>query len=131
MWHQPCQRCNYTTLVEIQKRAMKKLVTHVLKNTCERSESVRKWRIALYKSSHHHHHHHYHGKYHFDLFILFEDVPLVEFMYLVFTRMPGESYRWRLRSLLLCLNDVFRGALINSPECGFSSVRALLHLPLP
>ena len=22
-----------------------------------------------------------------------EDVPLVEFMYLVFTRMPGESYR--------------------------------------
>ena len=23
----------------------------------------------------------------------FEDVPLVEFMYLVFTRMPGESYR--------------------------------------
>ena len=30
-----------------------------------------------------------------------EDVPLVEFMYLVFTRMPGESYRTRLRSLLL------------------------------
>ena len=26
-----------------------------------------------------------------------EDVPLVEFMYLVFTRMPGESYRRRLR----------------------------------
>ena len=25
--------------------------------------------------------------------IIFEDVPLVEFMYLVFTRMPGESYR--------------------------------------
>ena len=25
--------------------------------------------------------------------ISFEDVPLVEFMYLVFTRMPGESYR--------------------------------------
>ena len=24
--------------------------------------------------------------------ILFEDIPLVEFMYLVFTRMPGESY---------------------------------------
>ena len=32
-----------------------------------------------------------------------EDVPLVEFMYLVFTCMPGESYRTRLRSLLyLC-----------------------------
>ena len=36
-----------------------------------------------------------------------EDVPLVEFMYLVFTRMPGESYRKRLRSLLLYLCDVF------------------------
>ena len=44
---------------------------------------------------------------------VFEDVPLVEFMYLVFTCMPGESYcRW-LRSLLLCSCDVFR-ALINS-----------------
>ena len=28
------------------------------------------------------------------------NVPLAEFMYLVFTRMPGESYRRRLRSLL-------------------------------
>ena len=46
-----------------------------------------------------------------------EDVPLVEFMYFVFTRMPGESYRRRLRSLLyLC--DVFR-ALINSLSCWF------------
>ena len=43
----------------------------------------------------------------------FEDVPLVEFMYLVFTRMPGESYRRRLGSLLLYLCCVFR-ALINS-----------------
>ena len=32
----------------------------------------------------------------------------VEFMYLVFTRMPGKSYCRRLRSLLLCLCDVFR-----------------------
>ena len=31
------------------------------------------------------------------------DVPLVEFMYLVFTRMPGESYRRRLRSVVLVL----------------------------
>ena len=31
-----------------------------------------------------------------------EKVPLVEFMYLVFTRMPGESYRRRLRSLCCC-----------------------------
>ena len=35
------------------------------------------------------------------------------FMYLVFTRMLGESYRRRLRSLLVYLCDVFR-ALINS-----------------
>ena len=41
---------------------------------------------------------------------------LVEFMYLVFTRMPGESYRKQLRSLLLCLCD-FVLALINSLVC--------------
>ena len=29
MWHQPCQRCKYTTLVDIQKHAIKKLFTHV------------------------------------------------------------------------------------------------------
>ena len=36
MWHQPCQRCKYTTSVDIQKRAINfvvvvvlKLVTHV------------------------------------------------------------------------------------------------------
>ena len=32
-----------------------------------------------------------------------EDAPLVEFMYLVFTRMPGESYSRRVRSLLFVL----------------------------
>ena len=32
-----------------------------------------------------------------------ENAPLTEFMYLVFTRMPGESYRRQLRSLLLYL----------------------------
>ena len=37
-----------------------------------------------------------------------EDVALAEFMYLVFTRMPGESYCRPLRFLLLCLCDVFR-----------------------
>ena len=36
-----------------------------------------------------------------------EDAPLVEFMYLVFTRMPGESYHRQLRSLLLYLCDTF------------------------
>ena len=45
-----------------------------------------------------------------------KDVHLVEFMYLVFTRMLGESYRGRLRSLLLYLCYVF-GALINSLVC--------------
>ena len=44
---------------------------------------------------------------------LFEDVPLVEFMYLVFTRMPGKSYPRLLMSLLLCLCDVYR-VLIDS-----------------
>ena len=45
-----------------------------------------------------------------------EDVPLVEFMYLVFICMPDESCRRRLRSVLLYLCDVFR-ALINSLVC--------------
>ena len=40
----------------------------------------------------------------------------MEFMYLVFTRMPGESYRRRPRSLLLYFRYVFR-AIINSPAC--------------
>ena len=35
-----------------------------------------------------------------------ESLPLVEFMYLVFTRMPGKRHRRRLRSLL-CLCYVF------------------------
>ena len=42
-----------------------------------------------------------------------EVASLVQFMYLVFTRMPGESYRRRFVSLLLRLCDVYR-ALINS-----------------
>ena len=48
----------------------------------------------------------------------FEDVPLVGFIHLIFTRMPGESYRRRLRSSLLNLFSVFR-ALINSLVCWF------------
>ena len=39
----------------------------------------------------------------------FEDVLLMEFLYLVFTRMPGESHHGRLRSLFLYLSYVFRG----------------------
>ena len=46
----------------------------------------------------------------------FEDVPLVEFMYLLSAHMPCESYCRRLGSLLLYLCYVFR-ALINSHDC--------------
>ena len=53
-------------------------------------------------------------------------IHLLEFMYLVFTRMPGESYRRRLRSLLLYLCYVFR-ALINSLVRWFcTSARSLV-----
>lgn len=45
-----------------------------------------------------------------------EDVPLVEFKFLVFTRMPGESYYRQPRSLLLCVGDIFQ-VLINSLVC--------------
>ena len=45
-----------------------------------------------------------------------EDVHLVEFMYIEFTRMPAESYRRRLTSLLLYLCYVFL-VLINSLAC--------------
>ena len=46
----------------------------------------------------------------------YTDWPLVEFIYLVFTCMPGESYCSWLRSLFLCLCDVF-WELINSLVC--------------
>ena len=39
--------------------------------------------------------------------MIVEDVPLVEFMYLVITQMPGKRYPRRLRSLLLYLCYVF------------------------
>ena len=42
---------------------------------------------------------------------MFEHASSVEFMYLAFTCMPGESYpRW-LRSWLLCLCDVFQALI--------------------
>ena len=41
------------------------------------------------------------------LFFKLQFVPLVEFMYLVSTSMPGESYRKQLGPLLLCLHDIF------------------------
>ena len=54
-----------------------------------------------------------------------EAVPLAEFMYLVFTRVPGENYRRRLRFLLLYLCYVFR-ALINSLVCWLFTQRKIL-----
>ena len=45
--------------------------------------------------------------------LISEDVPLVEFMYLVFTRMPGDNYQRQLESLLLHLCYIF-WVLINS-----------------
>ena len=55
MWHQPCQRSKYTTLVDIQKHTIK--ASHSCRITCELSESARERRIALYKSNHHHQRH--------------------------------------------------------------------------
>ena len=49
VWHQPCQRCKYTTSVDIQNALLKAI--HSCRITCERSESARQWRIALYKQS--------------------------------------------------------------------------------
>ena len=50
MWHQPCQRCKYTTWVDIQKCAIKKEAIHSCRITCERSECAPERRIVLYKS---------------------------------------------------------------------------------
>ena len=61
------------------------------------------------------------------MLFLFEAVSLVEFTYLVFTRMLGENYRRRLRSLLLCVCGVFR-ALINSLVGCFSCSLLFEHL---
>ena len=57
MWHQPCQRCKYTTSVDIQpknnnnKTRYKKKAVHSCRITYDRSESVaRERRTAAYKS---------------------------------------------------------------------------------
>ena len=49
MWHQPCQRCKYTTLVDIQKHAIKSYSCRI---TRERSESAGEQGILL--NRHHH-----------------------------------------------------------------------------
>ena len=46
-----------------------------------------------------------------------EDAPLVEFMYLVFTSMPAESYSGQFRSLLLCSCDIFQVLTLSLPWC--------------
>ena len=58
-----------------------------------------------------------------------EDVPLVEFVYLVFTRMPGESYCRRLRSLVFCLCCVFRALIY--PLCVDSVLNVLFVINQP
>ena len=60
------------------------------------------WRASKYKVHKFHQSYIHFGSVH---------VLLVDSMYLVFTRMPGLSYHRRLRSLLLCLCDVFRALL--------------------
>ena len=57
-----------------------------------------------------------------------EDVPLVEFMYLAFTCMPGESYHRWLGSLLR-LFDVFQ-VQINFLVCWFCVSASGPHVPL-
>ena len=47
MWHQTCQRCKYTT--SLWKKRKREAI-HSCRITCERSESARERRIALYKS---------------------------------------------------------------------------------
>ena len=45
------QRCKYTTSMDTQNRAMKKVVTHLESHMrLDRSESCRERRLALYKS---------------------------------------------------------------------------------
>ena len=46
MWHQPCQRCKYTTSVDIQKRAIIKGI-HSCRITRERSECSRAEKSAI------------------------------------------------------------------------------------
>ena len=53
MWHQPYQRCKYTTSVDTKNKTKTRYkASHPCRTTCERSESAqRERRIALYKRS--------------------------------------------------------------------------------
>ena len=48
------------------------------------------------------------------LLFFLKHVPLVEFVYLVFTRVPGESYRRRLRSFVVVIVWRLSGAVADS-----------------
>ena len=48
MWHQPCQRCKYTTSVDIQKTAALWKASRPRRITCKRSESARERNILRY-----------------------------------------------------------------------------------
>ena len=50
-WHQPCQRCKYTTSVDIQKTRYKK-ASHSRRTTCERNESAQESGEQRYISDH-------------------------------------------------------------------------------
>ena len=50
MWHQPCQHCKYTTLVDIQKTRYKAI--HSCRTICERSESAKRVENSANKSDH-------------------------------------------------------------------------------
>ena len=55
---------------------------------------------------------------------------MVDFIYLVFTSIPGESYRKQLRSLM-CLCDVFPALTDDLRKSrGLHSVRAFGHGPV-
>ena len=81
-------------IYDVDTAVLQKSISHLCRRVCL------KWRVYMPLGG----------------ILFFEDVPLVEFMYFIFTRMPGDSYCRRLRSLLLYLRYVFR-PLINSLVC--------------
>ena len=40
MWHQPCQRCKYTTSVDVKKKKKHYKASHSCRTTCEHNESA-------------------------------------------------------------------------------------------
>ena len=56
MWHQPCQHCKYTTSVDTQKHAIKKIVIYVESHASAVSllESGKQHYIKAFIINHHH-----------------------------------------------------------------------------